>query len=551
MAAELYSTPTAETFDVEDLASQAWSGAIRVPHFQRDFRWGWQDVRKLFDSIIRGYPIGSLLLWRRNAPEQSLELGSLKIEAPSIAEALWVVDGQQRVTSLANALSPEGSRDARFALAYDLRKRGLVRPPTVTDPLVIPLPVLFDLQELLKWFAQHAQIGDYIDEATRVAKKIRQYEVPAYSVKSDDQEVLQDIFDRMNNFGKKLSRAEIFSAINASDEASHEAGLSLSGVAASIDDSFGFGVIDDDTILACILARRDADIRRDIRSEFGGEGDEGRDRAYEAGAGAMRLAVSFLQVDAHVPHYTFLTYRYLIVVLTRLFAHHPELSRRNRELLRRWYWRAAVAGPENFKGGTPNAARVLCRKINPTDETSSIQELLSAVSGTQNRLPDTSRFASKDAGTKTLLCSMWWHAPRDPSSGTQFEIADLSETLRDAKTAQPAIASIYAKSSVASDLRPLAGNRALVPSRTIDPEEAVGLILEPTPALNSERLTEIQGSHFFSLDMAARARSGGVDDVIRERQEILENNLRAFIDKMCEWGFESTPPLADLNLDEE
>jgi hypothetical protein len=155
MAMTLGSLPSAITMDVESLVGMAWSGKIRVPRFQRDFWWGWEDVRRLFDSIARGYPIGSLLLWVREADPQALLLGSLSIDAPASTDALWVVDGQQRITSLANALHPEGQADPRFALAYDLRGSEFIRVPKTEDPLVIPLPVLFSLQRILRWFSDH------------------------------------------------------------------------------------------------------------------------------------------------------------------------------------------------------------------------------------------------------------------------------------------------------------------------------------------------------------------------------------------------------------
>src|SRR5437868_3613637 len=121
MSTGLDTRPSATTYDVERLVEMAWQGQIRVPHFQRDFRWGREDVMRLFDSIVKGYPVGSLLLWLRPAPAQALTLGSLRIDAPRLDQALWVVDGQQRVTSLANALHEDGARESRFALAYDLR----------------------------------------------------------------------------------------------------------------------------------------------------------------------------------------------------------------------------------------------------------------------------------------------------------------------------------------------------------------------------------------------------------------------------------------------
>ena len=136
---------------MEDLVGHVWRGDIRIPHFQRDFRWAWEDVRRLFDSILRGYPVGSLLLWTRSAPAARLRLGALEIEAPESQNAYWVVDGQQRLTALANALSPAGQDDPRFALAYNLRTQELVKPPQSHDAHMVPLPELFNLQNILKW----------------------------------------------------------------------------------------------------------------------------------------------------------------------------------------------------------------------------------------------------------------------------------------------------------------------------------------------------------------------------------------------------------------
>lgn len=55
----LETQPSATTYDMVDLVAEAWRGRVRVPHFQRDFRWGRKDVIRLFDSIVRGFPIGS------------------------------------------------------------------------------------------------------------------------------------------------------------------------------------------------------------------------------------------------------------------------------------------------------------------------------------------------------------------------------------------------------------------------------------------------------------------------------------------------------------
>jgi hypothetical protein len=142
--------------------------------------------------------------------------------------------------------------------------------------------------------------------------------------------VLRQIFDRMNSYGKRLSRAEIFSALNAGDESDAEHTLTIDQIADHVEDGFGFGRIDADTVLRAILARRGPDVHREIRFEFDDDnrrGDlefrnEDRDSAFAAGEEALVRAVRFLQ-SIGVPHVALLGYRYLLVVLTRVFAAAP------------------------------------------------------------------------------------------------------------------------------------------------------------------------------------------------------------------------------------
>lgn len=551
MATTLDSRPSAITLDLEELVRMAWDGRIRVPHFQRDFRWGWEDVRRLFDSIVKGYPIGSLLLWTRSAPAGRIQLGALTIDAPKISEAYWVVDGQQRLTSLANALHFGGEIPARFALSYDLTANEFVRTPPIEDPLVIPLPVLFNLQEILKWFARNPGIAEYLDVATGITRTIRQFEVPAYLVSQDDPHVLQDIFDRMNNYGKRLSRAEVFAALNAGDEEDTGGSLTFERIAEHISVDFKFGVIDNDSVLGAILARRGAEIRRDIRTEFAKPNDEGRDAAFEAGERALRLVVGFLQNDVGVPHISMLAYRYLLVVLSRFFAFHPEPSQRNRRLLRRWYWQAAVVGPERFKGSTPNAARVLCTQVVPESQSASVQGLLRSIHSEHPRPLDVTRFSTNEAATKMLL-SVWWSLqPRDPATAEPYEQQDLADALLDQQTARDAVSYVVPRSSVPIEYRPWAAIRALMPGIDVDAREIPALIADKPVGLEKRKWLEVLQSHNLTEKDAGLLSSGDYARFIKERRALIEQNVREFLERMCEWKFENTPPLAGLVIGDD
>ncbi|MGH3868041.1 MAG: DUF262 domain-containing protein [Pseudonocardiaceae bacterium] len=557
MSSGFETRPGATTFDLDDLVGLAWSGHIRVPHFQRDFRWTRQDVIRLFDSVVKRYPVGSLLLWRRPAPAQRLTLGALQFDAPKVDQALWVVDGQQRVTSLANALHPDGARDPRFNLGYDVRDDQIVNRPVTDDPYVIPLPTLFDLAKVLDWFATYPEVGDYRSKAFELAKHLRQFSIPAYQVAQDDTNALSDIFDRMNNYGTRLSRAEIFSVLNAGSEFDAEDSLTVDQIADHLEDQAGFGRVDADTVLRAILARRGPDVQREIRLEFDDDrrGDlefrnEDRDSAFAAGEEALFRAVRFLQ-SIGVPHVTLLAYRYLLVVLTRVFAHYPEPDPANLRLLGRWYWRAAVLGPEIFKGGTAGAVRILGTRVRPGDLTGSVGDLLSVLDNEhQVTVPDLRRFRTNEATAKITLCSWWELGPRSPDTGAPFELPQLTEALLDRGTAADAVGVFVARRSVPEPYRLWASNRALVPVLIEPATEVSGAFLQRPFDVSEDTWAQVLHSHSISPESERHLAAGDTVAFLESRQTDLQQVLESFLRRTCEWGFENTPPLHELLIED-
>ena len=57
----------AVSFKIDDILDFVRKGQIRIPRFQRGIRWTEKDVERLFDSLYRGYPLGTLLFWRKPA----------------------------------------------------------------------------------------------------------------------------------------------------------------------------------------------------------------------------------------------------------------------------------------------------------------------------------------------------------------------------------------------------------------------------------------------------------------------------------------------------
>ncbi len=547
----------ARTLTLDDLVKLAWSGQIRVPHFQRAFKWTRSDVIQLMDSIHRGYPVGSLLLWERSARAEPLSLGSLTIEGPELDRALWVVDGQQRVTSLANVLHPDGRRDPRFALGYDLRADAVVPLPSTDDSFVVPMPVIFDLTQVLSWFADRPEAIEHRDAAFNLARDLRQYGIPAYQVVQDDVHVLQDIFDRMNNSGKRLSRAEVFSALNAGTENEAEHRITIDRIASDIDERLRFGRLDNDTVLQCILARRGPDIQREIRWEFDPARHRGvvdfpsedRDGAYLHGAEALARAVQFL-VTAGVPHYGMVPYRYLLVVLTRFLALHPDLRPAESRLLHRWFWRAAVAGPAIAKGSTTGATRTLCSKIVSGDIGASLRGLLDVIGDSEPPLPDPRRFKTNESAAKIIVCCWWSRRPRRADNGDEYTRSDLTTALSDSSTAADAVRDIFTRRSVPENRRLWAANRLLMPVLDEEIPTVSGLLQRRPEDLSEKIWSAVLTSHAITPEIERFLIDGDVPRFVEERQEKLTTDLQDFLRRRCEWGFENTPPLADLVIDD-
>jgi uncharacterized protein with ParB-like and HNH nuclease domain len=53
-----------EPINIRKIIEELIAGRMRVPNFQRGFVWDPERVAYLMDSIYKGYPFGSILLWR-------------------------------------------------------------------------------------------------------------------------------------------------------------------------------------------------------------------------------------------------------------------------------------------------------------------------------------------------------------------------------------------------------------------------------------------------------------------------------------------------------
>ncbi|MDD9798280.1 MAG: DUF262 domain-containing protein, partial [Alphaproteobacteria bacterium] len=91
-----------DSINYEGLIHNIKNGIIQIPKFQRDFVWNIEKTAELLDSIAKGYPIGTFILWETSDRLNGVKkIGNHKLpEIPDGRYIQYVLDGQQRIASL-------------------------------------------------------------------------------------------------------------------------------------------------------------------------------------------------------------------------------------------------------------------------------------------------------------------------------------------------------------------------------------------------------------------------------------------------------------------
>ncbi|GAA1311863.1 hypothetical protein Psi02_72080 [Planotetraspora silvatica] len=139
--------------DVQTLVGQISSKEILLPEIQRGYVWKPTQVAKLVESLYRGYPTGSLLFWRTTEAPATRWLAIGKTQGQPAVQPLYLLDGQQRLTSLHRVLndhkdaqivfnvetesfqnqSAATAKDPRWIKVYEIVRPGVKQFPLVTS----------------------------------------------------------------------------------------------------------------------------------------------------------------------------------------------------------------------------------------------------------------------------------------------------------------------------------------------------------------------------------------------------------------------------------
>ncbi|WP_342319608.1 GmrSD restriction endonuclease domain-containing protein [Corynebacterium mayonis] len=139
---------TTPSYSLSDLFARTERGELQVPDFQRDYVWDIDRVRTLVTSVLRGYPIGSLLaLDTRNVEVRFKSRAIHGLPAADVSPGLVLLDGQQRLTSLYHALCGDGVVPARDFLGREIKRRFFVDVVKASSADPMPVEAVFPVDD--------------------------------------------------------------------------------------------------------------------------------------------------------------------------------------------------------------------------------------------------------------------------------------------------------------------------------------------------------------------------------------------------------------------
>jgi hypothetical protein len=531
--------PSAITLTVRELLGKVRRGELRVPGFQRSLRWKREHVLKLLDSIWRGYPVGSLLFWKRPAEAASVPMGGTFLDAPAVTECWWVVDGQQRTTALAaTLLDLNHAGDSRWVMCFDPEKGEFLAGPPPPDRIGkdVPVSVLGDLRRLQSWFRDCSLSDEVFDRVEEAQQRLLDYSIPAYVVETDDEQALRGVFARLNSTGVSMRADEVFQALLGAPSEGQGSSLDLDALQRDCDLN-GFGVPPRREILKAVLAMSGLDPSR--RLEDLGESATLNLVNPESASEALSRTVAFLQVECQIPHVSLIPYPVVFFILARWFHIFSNSEATTLKLLARWVWQGAVTGAH--QRAAVSRMREQVRDIRQGEEQESLDRLLSRMAAPPAASWVLEPVYLVSARSRVEVLALWAQEPMDTDGPVS-----LAELMDGGRVSREIFHSQESK-DLSQSVKALARTSA---NRVLLGATHSGLANELRTWQVPDSLEALQ-SHLIDEESFELLRDRKIEEFLTHRAEKLVQVVDTFTSKMAAWDEPMIRPLSAYYEEEE
>ncbi len=198
-----------QTFKVKQLVEDYRAGRIVIPEFQREYVWRGSKAPRLIDSLYRGFPISSFLLWQSDEEARARRPDPRPLRA---AIMNWLIDGQQRIITLSRTMN--GDEGIEVVFHPDERQFRLANAATRKDPNWVRVSEIWD-DERYRHFRRNldgSRNAERREAQFEAVRRILDYEIPVVRMVNHSFDAAVKAFTRINTLGVRLKKEDIESA---------------------------------------------------------------------------------------------------------------------------------------------------------------------------------------------------------------------------------------------------------------------------------------------------------------------------------------------------
>ncbi|MDO8141975.1 MAG: DUF262 domain-containing protein, partial [Candidatus Brocadiales bacterium] len=345
---------------IRKIIDRVISGELRIPAFQRGFVWTPSQVAFLLDSIYKNFPIGTVFLWKTNERLSSEKtLGNFTIPEPKKDHPVYyVLDGQQRITSLFSAFQTELIPDNNYEwldVYFDFSKAGQIQEPcfVALKPAQVIEEQHFPMSAIFTPVSYHKFVSRLSDDKqniiTDVYQKFLEFSLPSQEIETDDRESVAIIFERINRAGTELDTYQLLTAWSWSSD--FDLQEEFSDLSAELQ-PFGFGSISEEKDLQLKCCSGIISGEASPSSIINLKGEDVRSN-FEKIKNGIKCAIDFLRNELNVYSLEWMPYPSMLVSLSYFFAtekvNGKNVTSIQRQQLIKWFWRSSFS--RRYTGG--------------------------------------------------------------------------------------------------------------------------------------------------------------------------------------------------------
>lgn len=375
---------------LEDLKKRKY----QIPTFQREIVWDKDNIKKLWDSIYKFYPMGSILVWKTDTKlKKHRKIAGHKIDNPNKeSDFQYILDGQQRTTALLTSLygvGDEGDWHKEFdpTLYVDLTvsqdeneddskfkerflfwgeiddkggevKQNIPRMEKFNEGKIVKLRQIKDnfreIEKKLHDMGYEDYDHEYRDNLRKIKDVLDKYSISVIELKGIKTEEVCEIFERVNQEGKPLNIFDIVVAKTFRPEGSEKGGFYLRELVEDFKDSVSgefASNIENFTYLQMLsmIIRQNIDNSgvKNITDTYLDEiTAEQIEEVWEGSKEAFRDTFDFFENHLHLKGPQLIPYRYFYITISTYFY---ENSNPNYDLLEKYFWYYSFHTEEKLK----------------------------------------------------------------------------------------------------------------------------------------------------------------------------------------------------------